>query len=406
MVHVAVGQLTASVLDPAANARRGADAIGRAAAAGAKIVILPELAGSGYLTDRARLETVAERTDRPGPVLSTWQAAAREHGIAVVAGFAEAGADGALHNSAAVWDETGRFAGVYRKLHLFDAEHDAFDRGDRGLPIFEVAGIRLGVLICYDLRFPEAMRILALRGADLIAIPAAWVQLFDPGAAREGVPGQIDAALVQANLNQVFVAVADRVGEDERVPFLGCSVVASPFGKPLLGPLGPDEEAVETVALERSALELARERSARVRPREDRRPDVYGELLGYQDGSPAASADATEVLAGIERKRGYVLDMHRTLAAADPTFLAAYETLLDAAYLRERTLDRRVKELVYVAVLTALGSSRSHIAAHLRAALAAGATADELLEVLEQILPPCGLPRFMEGLEAWRDVCA
>jgi 4-carboxymuconolactone decarboxylase len=102
-------------------------------------------------------------------------------------------------------------------------------------------------------------------------------------------------------------------------------------------------------------------------------------------------------------KRGYVLEMHRILAAADPDFLEAYEAFLGHAYLAENTLDRRTKELVYTAVLTALAAPREQVVAHMRAATAAGATPRELLEMLEQILPPAGVPRFIEGMEAWQE---
>jgi 4-carboxymuconolactone decarboxylase len=116
-----------------------------------------------------------------------------------------------------------------------------------------------------------------------------------------------------------------------------------------------------------------------------------------------ADADGQAILDEIAAKRGYTLDMHRTLADADPDFLRSYEDLLDASYLRQRSLDRRVKELIYVAVLTALSAPRQQVVAHMNAALAAGAAPGELLEVLEQILPPVGVPRFIEGLDAWSE---
>jgi 4-carboxymuconolactone decarboxylase len=117
-------------------------------------------------------------------------------------------------------------------------------------------------------------------------------------------------------------------------------------------------------------------------------------------------SDGRQLLEQIKARRGYVLDMHRTLAEADPDFLRAYEDFLASAYLSERSLDRRTKELIYVAVLTALGGGRQQLVAHMRAGLAAGATAGELLETLEQILPPVGVPRFIEGLAAWDEVKA
>jgi 4-carboxymuconolactone decarboxylase len=121
-------------------------------------------------------------------------------------------------------------------------------------------------------------------------------------------------------------------------------------------------------------------------------------------GGGASSAEGEALLAEIEAKRGYVHEMHRVLARHDPEFLRSYEDFLEAAYLRERTLDRRTKELVYIAALAALGAPQAHQLAHMRAALAAGATTAELLEVLEQVLPPAGVPRFMDAIEAWRIV--
>ena len=108
----------------------------------------------------------------------------------------------------------------------------------------------------------------------------------------------------------------------------------------------------------------------------------------------------------LEAKRGYVLEMHRILAAADPDFLEVYEQFLGHAYLGQRGLDRKTKEFIYVAVLTALAAPREQVIAHMRAALTAGATPAEVLEVLEQMLPPAGVPRFIEGMEAWRESCA
>jgi 4-carboxymuconolactone decarboxylase len=118
------------------------------------------------------------------------------------------------------------------------------------------------------------------------------------------------------------------------------------------------------------------------------------------------STRGERLLEELTRKRGYVLEMHRILAAADPDFLEAYDDFLDHAYLADRSLDRRTKELVYTAVLTAVSAPREQVVAHMKAAIAAGGTPGEVLEVLEQILPPAGVPRFIEGMEAWRDCFA
>jgi predicted amidohydrolase len=201
-IGVAVAQLDAAPLDSTANAAVGADAIAEAAA-GAELVVLPELLTSG-----------------------------------------------------------------------------------RGLPLVTVGGLRVGVLVCYDLRFPEAMRIAALRGADLVAVPAAWVDTFNTGPETlTGLSAQVEAVVVQAGLNQVFVAVAGRIGTDDGATFLGCSHVASPFGTPLLGPLPGTEISVAKVQLDVDELDAARLRAGRIDPRCHRRVDVYDELLGYRAAS-------------------------------------------------------------------------------------------------------------------------
>jgi 4-carboxymuconolactone decarboxylase len=115
--------------------------------------------------------------------------------------------------------------------------------------------------------------------------------------------------------------------------------------------------------------------------------------------------DGEKLLDELTRKRGYVLDMHRVLAKEDPAFLQAYENFLAHAYLGNKSLDRRTKELIYVGVLTALSSPKHHIVAHIKAGLAAGSTPAEMLEVLQQTLPPAGVPRFIEGIDAWREAC-
>jgi N-carbamoylputrescine amidase len=286
-MKVAIAQLRCAELDPAANRERTVAAIASAAAEGAELVVLPELASSGYLTDAAALATVAEPADGSGPVLGAWCRAAREHGVTVVGGFAER-SDGRLYNSAVVIDAGGRVVGGYRKLHLYAAERDAFRPGDLGLPVFDLGGVRLGILICYDLRFVEALRILAVEGAQLVAVPAAWVLGYDlhrdPAAnPAAGVSlSHVENVRAQANLDQVFVACADQVGRTDAHEFLGRSLVADPYGGVALGPLDAGGEAVRVVDIDPAEADRAHERGPRVSPRRDRRTDVYDDRLGYR----------------------------------------------------------------------------------------------------------------------------
>jgi N-carbamoylputrescine amidase len=286
-MKVAVAQLSADPLAPDLNARRGSVAIREAARQGAALVVLPELLSSGYVMDRKAVAAIAEDVSDPGICLRSWAQAARAECIAVVAGFAERVQGGRLYNSVAVINSQGTLVGVYRKLHLFGAEKAIFEQGDLGLPVFEVDGVSLGVLVCYDLRFPECMRILAMQGAEVIALPAAWVSLFDAQHdSPSDLPGQVTTAGVLCNLNQVFLAAADRVGKDLGVEFLGRSVICSPFGTHLLGPLDGQSELVAVADIDLTEVSRARRRGP-LTPLEDRRTDVYGSLLGYQ---PSAAA--------------------------------------------------------------------------------------------------------------------
>lgn len=397
-MKVAVAQVEPQPLDLGANLAATVAAIDAAAGAGAGLVVLPECASSGWLDDPHGIGPLAEPGDGSGPALSAWASAAARGGIAVVAGFPERQGK-LLFNSVAVIDADGALAGTYRKLHLFGSERDVFEPGDHGLPTFEVGGLKVGVLVCYDLRFPEAMRLLALEGCDLIAVPTAWVAGFDARTpeGEGGRVGQVDGALVQANLNGVFVACADATGAVGKVRFLGRSLIASPYGEALAGPLPAAEAGMAVAEVTAEAARAAADRGPGISPRLDRRTDVYS-LSGA-----APEPDGARMLAEIEARRGYVLDMHKTLAELDPAFLAHYEDFLGAAFLAERSLDRREKELIYAGVLTALSTPRSHLVAHLRAARAAGASEAQILEALELVLPPVGVPRFIEAMAAFEE---
>lgn len=284
ILNVAIAQMDAEPFDVTSNANRGVATIRQAAQGGADLVVLPELVSTGYVMDAGRIHAAAEPvwTDTPGPVLAAWRRAALDERICVVAGLAERAGEH-YYNSAVVIDDAGEIVDVYRKVHLFGAERSVFAPGDRGFPIVKVAGASLGILVCYDLRFPEAMRILALRGADIICVPAAWVPDFDRVPAPcPGLIPQVLNVIVQANLNQVWVAVAGRTGQDAETALLGSSVIVGPYGNAVKGPLGR-EEVVVGHALRPDLTVEARDRGGAIRPREDRRTDLYGEVLGYRE---------------------------------------------------------------------------------------------------------------------------
>jgi predicted amidohydrolase len=275
-IGVAQLRLTPGALD--ANRGSTVSAIERAASDGAEVVVLPELASSGY---RLRtLEAVAAAAETiPGPTTDAWQGAAQAAGLTVVGGICEVA--GAHHfNSVAVVDGDG-VQGLYRKLHLFDEEQLLFQPGDAGLPVLDLPFGRLGLLVCYDLRFVEALRILALQGAELVAVPTAWTGGFDPRPPADGTPDQVRAAAVQANLSGVFVAAASRVGSDDDLRYLGSSCVVDPYGRFALTPQSGEDEVVAVVEVDLEETRRAQVRAPRIRPRADRRTDVYAPLLGY-----------------------------------------------------------------------------------------------------------------------------
>lgn len=111
-----------------------------------------------------------------------------------------------------------------------------------------------------------------------------------------------------------------------------------------------------------------------------------------------------EYLDGLVRARGYVLDYHKVLAERDFEALKAVNSMLEAVYLKERTLDRKTKELLFVLSLTVLRSSKVHVKSHIKAALDAGASEGEVLEAIELSIPEAGIVAFQHGFEAWREV--
>ena len=113
-------------------------------------------------------------------------------------------------------------------------------------------------------------------------------------------------------------------------------------------------------------------------------------------------SEKEKMLKEIMDKRGFILDFHRILVEEDPQFLRAYEDLISSAYTNVRTLDKKVKEFIFIAALTALRADKGLIEAHMKLALENGASKKEILEVLECIYPPCGTLSFMNGLEAFK----
>ncbi|WP_170929037.1 carbon-nitrogen hydrolase family protein [Mycobacterium paraense] len=272
VIKIALEQLSVVAGDHQANLSLAVRRTQKAFAEGANIVVLPELAISGYVVDPVLAQQLAEPLF--GDSFTALGEIAAAHAGVVVYGFCErAGRD--LFNSVVALGPHG-LALHYRKMHLFDQEKAVYSPGDLGLPIVRTAFGVLGVCICYDLRFVEVMRILALRGVDLVIAPAAWVSGFDKSVPGTGRTGHVDSLLAQANLNQVAAVAVSQVGGDHGGPAtLGGSVACDAYGQVLAGPLSRSHADSAMASVDLCAVRASRRRSGAIRPREDRRTDVY-----------------------------------------------------------------------------------------------------------------------------------
>jgi len=234
----------------------------------ADLFVLPELFATGYqFKNREESRSLAERVPG-GPTTHALTAIAKKHNTTIIAGLAEI-EDDQIYNSAVITGPNG-YIGKYRKLHLFDREKDCFHPGNLPLQLFDIAGAKVGVMICFDWRFPETARSLALMGADLIAHPSNLVLAHCP-----------QAMITRCLENRVFAVTADRVGMEERIEgepltFIGQSQVVDPNGNIMVRASQTDEE-VHVVQLD---LSLARNKSLTPRNHifNDRRTDLYPPL--------------------------------------------------------------------------------------------------------------------------------
>jgi predicted amidohydrolase len=270
VIRAAAAQFAPVLGDLAGNRERSLEAVARAAAQGADLVVLPELCTSGYaFAGAAEAERSAEPLD--GATVRAWTQAARDHGLVVVGGLLERDADGALRNTAVVVDADGVRA-AYRKSHLWDRESEIFVPGDEPPPVVDTAAGRIGLAVCFDAAFPEHMRCAALAGADVIAVPMSSPA---PPRPTQPVPIEIAIAMAAANASRVWIVQADRTGDERGIRWAEASVIVDPDGSVVAGP-------VQGPALLQAELDLARARDKRWGERNDvfadRRPELYDRL--------------------------------------------------------------------------------------------------------------------------------
>jgi predicted amidohydrolase len=271
-IVVSCCQVAPALGDPAANRELAADAISDAAAQGASVVVLPELVSSGYVFDsRADARASAEAAD--GATVTLWARLAADHGVVIVGGFCETTAADELFNSAALVDPGG-LRGVYRKAHLWDKERLLFTPGSTAPPVIPTLFGRIAVMICYDLEFPEWVRLPALDGAQLLCAPVNWPAFPRPDGER---PAEIVRVQADAAVNRMFIAACDRTGEERGVEWVGGSVIVDADGWPLAcaapaaGPTIIAAECRLDAALDKAISPISNVHA-------DRRPELYGRL--------------------------------------------------------------------------------------------------------------------------------
>ena len=259
----------------------------RAASSGATLVLLQELHNGPYFCQTEASDRYDLAEPVPGPTSARLGALSRETGAVIVSSLFEKRASGVFHNTAVVLDSDGTVAGTYRKMHVPQDpgfhEKFYFTPGDLGFGPIETRVGKLGVLVCWDQWFPEAARLMALAGAEILVIPTAvgW----DPGDPEEEKQRQLEAwRLVQrghAVANGVYLAACNRAGYEAApdgcgpgIAFWGASFVCGPQGE-IIAQAGSDPETL--------AAEIDRARVERVRRDwpflRDRRIDAYGDLV-------------------------------------------------------------------------------------------------------------------------------
>ncbi|TVL93216.1 carbon-nitrogen hydrolase family protein [Streptomyces sp. SAJ15] len=248
--------------DVSANLQVLGDAAGRAAAAGAGLLVTSELFLTGYAIGDAVPE-LAEPADGPGATALARIAA--EHGIAIACGYPERDGD-TLYNSVQLFGADGSRLANYRKTHLFgDFETAHFTPGDEPVVQAELDGVRIGLLICYDVEFPETVRAHALAGTELLAVPTALMRPY------EIVPQTLLPA--RAWESQLYIAYANRCGLEGEFHFAGLSCLAAPDGT-ARARAGAAEDLV-TADVDTDSLKASRAENTYL---SDRRPELYASL--------------------------------------------------------------------------------------------------------------------------------
>ena len=258
-------QMNPKLLDVDFNIQATSEFIEKAAEMCSEVIVLPELANTGYvIPSRKELEMVAEVAPR-GKTLTEWEKLAKRYGVFIVGGFAERDGN-KIYNASVLLGPNG-FIGTYRKIHLFGREKQIFDPGDKDLWVNKTEkNVNIGLLICFDWIFPEVARVLSLKGATILAHSANLVLPY----AQRAMP-------IRALENRVFTITANRIGEENGVKFTGMSIIANPQGEILVKASRDEEEIITAKVNIEEALDK------KITPENDlfsdRRPEFYKKIV-------------------------------------------------------------------------------------------------------------------------------
>lgn len=275
-IRIASVQMEPIVGEKDRNIAHSLDLIGQAADNGARLIVLPELANSGYVFETREEAFELAEPIPGGPTCDAWAGIAANRNIWIVAGISERDGE-KLYNSSVLMGPDGH-VGTFRKVHLWNEENLFFEPGDLGFPVFRTPFGRVGMFICYDGWFPESYRLCTLQGADIICIPTNWVPIPGQDPNREAMANIL--VMGSAHSNSVFVAAADRVGTERGQPFLGQSLIASYTGWPIAGPASATEEEILYADVNLADARRKRNWNEYNQVLRDRRTDVYSEMLG------------------------------------------------------------------------------------------------------------------------------
>jgi predicted amidohydrolase len=270
MTRVAACQISLSIENPTGNISQANQGIAEAISHGAQIIVLPELTNSGYAF--TSVSEVQERsTSLDGEIIAQWKEIAHKNDVVIVAGLALS-VESRLYNASVIIDKSW-----YAKAHLFGEEHQFFKSGEKPPLVVNTAHGRIATMVCYDVEFPEWVRLAMLDRAALLAVPTNWPNL---GQLIHGTPMEAVRVQAAASVNKMVAVTADRSGPERGHSWVSSSVITDFEGNIKAIANRESEEDVQVLVAD---VDLPTDTSITPKNdvRKDRQPDLYNGILKY-----------------------------------------------------------------------------------------------------------------------------